>query len=128
MRFWLMAAVVLVSISVSSLAQQDNTFKVKRSAPEKPSRMASVPIGKTATASDANSRDLQALERQSAKASMPPLPAGRTTPGKASALKPVKDQRNPPINLGGTGSRKSAGLPKPSANSLAGRVKQKGAH
>jgi hypothetical protein len=121
-----MGAVLLVGISVSSLAQQD-TFKVKRSAPEKPSRMASVPIGKTA--SDANSRDLQALERQSAKASMPPRSAGKMTPGTASALKPVKDQPNPPINLRGTGSsRKSAGLPSHSANSLAGRLKQKGAH
>jgi hypothetical protein len=133
MRFWLVVTVVVVGISVSGLAQQDTTYKVKRSAPEKPPRTASVSIGKTAvhaaTASDANSKDLQALERQSAKASMPPRSAGRTTPGTVSALKPVKDQPNPPINLRGTGSRrKSAGLPSQSVNSLAGRVKQKGAH
>jgi len=131
MRFWLVVTVVVAGISVSGLAQQDTTYKVKPSAPEKPPRPASVPIGKTAvhtaTASDANSRDLQALERRSAKVSMPPRSAGKTT-GTASALKPVKDQPNPAINLRGGSSRKSAGLPSQSTNSLAGRLKQKGAH
>jgi hypothetical protein len=133
MRFWLAAAVVLVGISVSVVAQQDNTFKVKPSAPEKPPRTATVPIGKTAvhpaTASDANSKDLQALERQSAKASMPPRSAGKTTPGTASALKPVKDQPIPPINFRGNGgSRKTAGTTRQDPNPYAGRVKQKGPH
>jgi hypothetical protein len=128
-----MGAVLLLGISVSGLAQQDNTFKVKHYAPEKAPRTASVPIGKTAvhtaTASDANSKDLQALERQSAKASMLPRSAGKTTPGTASALKPIKDPHNPPINFHGTGSsRKNAGTTKQDSNPYAGRLKQKGPH
>ncbi|MGD0414447.1 MAG: hypothetical protein ABSA80_03740 [Terriglobales bacterium] len=131
MRFWLTTAVLVVGISVSSLAQQDNTFKPKHYAPEKPPRTTSVPVGNTtvhtATASDANSKDLQALERESAKASIPPRSAGKTTPGTASALKPVKDPHNPPINFRGTGSsRKNA--TKQDSNPYAGRLKQKGAH
>jgi hypothetical protein len=129
MRFSLAVAVVLVGISVGGLAQQNNTFKVKRSAPEK--ALKSAPIGKTAgpaTGTAANSKELQTLEHQTAKASAPSRSAGKRTPGTASALKPVKDKPNPPINFGGTGGGKSAGSTKQGSNPYAGRLKQKGAH
>jgi hypothetical protein len=128
-----MVAVALTGISVSGLAQQDNTFRVKPSAPEKTPKTASVPIGKTAahpaTASDANSRDLKALERQTAKASVPPRSAEKRTPAAASTLKPVKDKPNPPIDFRSTGGgRKSTGLINQGANPYEGRLRQKGAH
>ena len=124
MRFSLAVAVVLVGISVSGLAQQNNTFKVKHSAPEKAPK-ASVPIGKTTgptTASAANAKNLQALEHQTAKTTAPSQSAGKKT---APALKPVKDKPNPPINFGGTGGGKSAGTTNPGSNSRKGRVRQK---
>jgi hypothetical protein len=131
MRFSLAVAVVLAGISVSGVAQQNNTFKVKPSAHEKAPRKASVPIGRTAAnpskASDANAKDLQALERQTAKSSAPSRSAGKRAPGTASALKPVKDKPNPPIKFGGTGG-KSVGSAKSGSNPYAGRLKQKGTH
>lgn len=122
MRFSLAVAVVVVGISVSGLAQENNTFKVKRAAPEKAAKPISAPIGKTASP---NSKDLQDLERQTAKASAPPRSAGQRT---APALKPVKDKPNPPINFGGTGGGKSAGSTKQSSNPYAGRLKEKSPH
>ena len=73
MRFSLAVAVVLAGISVSGLAQQNNTIKVKPAAPEKPPR-STVPVGKTtgaASSSSANSKDLQTLERQTARSAGP---------------------------------------------------------
>ena len=121
MRFSLAVTVVLVGISVSGLAQQDNTFKVKHSAPEKASKP-SAPVGKTAgtTASAANAKNLQALEHQTARTTAPS--AGKKT---APALKPVKDKPNPPINFGGTGGGKSAGTTNPGSKSNRTRVRQK---
>jgi len=130
MKLRWMVAVVLAGISVSGLAQQNNTFRVKRSAPEKPPK-STAPIVKTANpakASSANSRELQALEHQTAKSSAPPRSAGKRAPGTAPALKPVKDKPNPPINFGGTGGGKGTGYTKRGSNSFAGRLKQKGAH
>jgi len=131
MRFSLAVAVVLAGISVNGVAQQNKTFKVKPSAHEQASRKVSAPIGRTAAnpakASDANAKDLQALERQTAKSSAPSRSAGRRAPGTASALKPVKDKPNPPMNFGGTGG-KSTGSAKSGSNPYAGRLKQKGTH
>jgi hypothetical protein len=131
MKFWLAVAVVLVGISVSGLAQQNNTFRVKHSAPEKATKK-SAPIGKTAaspaTASAANAKNLQALEHQTARSSAPSRSAGKRTPGTASALKPVKDKPNPPINFGRTGGGKSAGMANQGANPYKGRLRQKHAH
>jgi hypothetical protein len=125
-----MIAVVVVGISVSGLAQQNSAFRVKHSAPEKPPK-STVPIGKTAAsakASTANSRELQALEHQTAKSSVPPRSAGKRAPGTAPALKSVKDKPNPPINFGGTGGGKSAGSTRRGSDPYAGRLKQKRAH
>lgn len=124
MRFSLAVAIVLAGISVSGLAQE--TFKVKRSAPEKAPRK-SAPIGKTATpvASNGTSKELQALERQTAKTSASSRSVGKKTPGTGSGLKPVKDKSNPPINFGGTGGGKGGGTSNQGSNPYKGRLKQK---
>ena len=130
MRFSLAVAVVLVGISVNVLAQQNDTFKVKRSAPEKAAKK-NAPITNTgahpATASAATSKDLQNLEHQTAK-SVAPSRSAPKTPGTASTLKPIKDKPTPPINFGGSGGRKTAGTSTQSANPYKGRLKQKNSH
>jgi hypothetical protein len=129
MRFSLAVAVVLVGISVSGLAQQNETFKVKRPAPEKAPKK-SAPIGTTAgpaTASGANSKQLQSLERQSARG-YASRSAKKGTPGASAALKPIKDKPNPPINFGGTGGGKNAGMTNQGPNPYKGRLRQKRSH
>jgi hypothetical protein len=123
MRFSLAVAVVVAGISVSGLAQQ--TFKVKRSAPEKAARK-SAPVGKTASpvASNSSSKELQTLERQTAKTSASSRSAGKRA-GTGSALKPVKNKSNPPINFGGTGGGKGGGTSNQGGNPYKGRLKQK---
>jgi hypothetical protein len=123
MRFSLAVAVVLAGISVSGLAQQ--TFKVKPSPPEKAARK-SAPMGKIASpvASNSASKELQTLERQSAKTSASSRTAGKRT-GTASALKPVREKSNPPINFGGTGGGKGGGKSNQGSNPYQGRLKQK---
>jgi len=131
MRSSLAVAIVLVGIGVSGLAQQSNTVKAKRSAPEKAPKK-SAPIGMTATpttASAANARELQSLERQSAaKGSASSGPAKKRTPGTSAGLKPVKDKPNPPINFGGTGGGKNAGMTNQGPNPYKGRLRQKHSH
>jgi len=137
MRFSLAVAVLVAGISVSGVAQQNDPFRVKPSAPEKaPKSNASIAkIASPATASSSTSKDLQNLEHQTAKASAPPRSAGKKTPETAPALALAKDKPNPPINFGGTGGKsaakpaaKTAGMTNQSANPLAGRLKQKHAH
>jgi len=130
MRFSLAVVVVFVGIGVSGLAQQNNTFKVKHSTPEKAPK-ASAPMGKTAgpaTPSSANAKNLQAIERQTAKTTASSGSAGKPSGSagkKPPALKPVKEKPNPPINFSGTGGGKSAGTTNPGSNSHKGRVRQK---
>jgi hypothetical protein len=123
MRFSLAVAVVVASISVSGLAQQ--TFKVKRSPTEKAARK-SAPVGKTTSpvASNSTSKELQTLERQTAKTSASSRSAGKKT-GTGSALKPVRDKSNPPINFGGAGGGKGGGTTNQGSNPYKGRLKQK---
>ncbi|MGP0098892.1 MAG: hypothetical protein ACLPHI_17770 [Terriglobales bacterium] len=127
MRFSLAIAVVLAGLSVSALAQQSNEFKVKPST-EKQKKAAPLPTPKTAgagTAASANSKELQAVEHQSAKTPHSAQATGKKT---GPALKPVKDKPNPPINFNSSGAAKGT----PGANSHSdpykGRVRQKGAH
>jgi hypothetical protein len=123
MRFSLAVTIVLAGISVSGMAQE--TFRVKRSAPEKAARK-SAPVGKTASpvASSGTSKELQALERQTAKTSASSRSVGKKTPGTGSGLKPVRDKSNPPINFGGTGG-KGGGTSIQGSNPYKGRLKQK---
>jgi len=133
MRFSLAVVVVLAGIGVSGLAQQDSTFKVKHSAPEKAPK-ATVPVGKTpgpATASAANARNLQAIEHETGKTTATSGTAGKPSgsAGKKTvpALKPVTEKPNPPIDFSGTGGKKSAGTASPASNPLKGRLRQKDA-
>ena len=128
MRFSLAVAVMLAGITMSGMAQQSKAFKVKHSAPEKAPKK-SAPVGttaSTATASAANSRELQSVEHQSAKVA-PTRPGKKSAPG-TSALKPVKDKPNAPINFGGTGGGKNGGLTNQGANPYKGRLRQKRTH
>lgn len=129
MRFPLAVAVVLVSFSLSGWAQQKNQFKVKPSAPEKTSKKSSVPLAKTTTGpaatSSANSKDLNALEHQTAKTLKPSQSAAKKTP----PVKMEKDKANPPINVaGGRGGGKGSGTVTQSANPYKGRLRQKHSH
>ncbi len=130
MRFSWAVVVALVGISVSGLAQQNTTFKVKPSATEKAPK-STAPIGKAGSAragATANSKDLQALERQTAKTSAPSRSAGKRTPGTAPALKPIKDKPNPPINFNGAHRGKGAASNKQGSNPYSGWLREKGAH
>jgi hypothetical protein len=128
MRFSLAVAVVVAGISVSGVAQQNSTFKVKHSAPEKAPK-SSAPIAKAstpATASATESKDLKNLEQQTAKTA-----ASHPSGGKAPALKLAKDKPNPPINFGGgggNGAAKTSTATNQSASPLAGRLKKKPEH
>lgn len=122
MRLPLVAAVLLVGISATGVAQQK--FRVKHTPPDKAAKKSGSPIGKSAggTSASANSKDLQALEHQTAKSSAPRT-AGKKSAG-AAAIKPIKDKPNPPINLGGGGGA-SGGGGRAGGNPYKGRLKQK---
>jgi hypothetical protein len=125
-RYSLAAALLPVVLSVIGMAQQTTTFKVKHSTVEKAPKKEPIVLGKTKgpeTASAANSKDLQTIEREKVTAS-----SSRSAVNKTPALKSVKDKPNPPINFTGTGGTKSAGLNRQNANPYAGRLKQKYSH
>ena len=123
MRFSLAVAVVLAGISVSGVAQQNNTFKVRPVHPEKaPKKAAPIDNGGSSKAgASATSKSLRSLEHQTAKAAGP----SRSAPKKSPALKPVKEKANPPINFGAKGG-KGMGMTNQGSNSYQGRLKQKG--
>jgi len=128
MRFWLLLA-VLVGLSTIGVAQQNNTYRVKRSTPDKAARR-SAPVGKTAgptMGSTSTAKDLQNIERQTAKTSAPARTAGKKAAGTGAALKPAKDKPNPPINFNGGGGKKAGTTSQP-ANPLKGRLKEKHSH
>ncbi len=122
MRLSLVVTVLLVGISATGVAEQQK-FKVKHTPPAKTKKV-TVPAPKSSvgTSGGASSKDLQALEHQTAKSSMPRT-AGKKSPG-AAAIKPIKDKSNPPINLGGGGGA-SGGSGGRAGNPYKGRLKQK---
>jgi hypothetical protein len=116
-------AIAVLTIGMSALAQQSGTYRVKPTPEDKPKKPA--PIGKvgsgTSTASASNAKDLNAVEHQTAK-STPAKSGGK----KQTALRPVKDKPNPPINFGGSGGKTQQGhqVSDPSK----GRLRQKHSH
>lgn len=125
MRFSWAVAGVLVGMSVSGWAQQNNQFKVKATH-EKPAKQ-SAPLTKASSAGNnnatADAKALQNVERQSVKGS------GHAAAGKkAPALKPVKEKPDAPMNFNGTGggANKGAGRGASGSNPYKGRLKQKG--
>jgi hypothetical protein len=126
MRFSLAVTALLMSISVSGMAQQKNQFKVKPSTPEKTRKSAPLPVGKSGggtTASGSNAKDLQAVEHQTARTSGTHAGGKKTAP----AIKPVKERSdsNPPINFN-SGGAKSPGMINQGTNPYKGRLRQKG--
>jgi hypothetical protein len=117
-------AIVLVSVSVSGWAQQNNTLKYKKSPPEKLPKSTATGTLKGPTAASANAKDLQSIENQSTKLPASSKPVAKKTA--APALKPAQDKPNPPINFGGSSGSKQTGLINQGPNPYAGRLKQKG--
>jgi len=123
--------IVLAGLSVSGMAQQSNEFKVKHSSEDKQKKTAALPIPKTAgagSASSSNSKELQALEHQSAKTGNASHAGGNAGKKSGPALKPVKDKPNPPINFNSSGAPKGSGGANGHADPNKGRVRQKGKH
>jgi hypothetical protein len=113
------------AMSLGSSAQTtNNTFRVKRSVPEKVPKKTAPISSKSATPPAGASKDLQALEHQTAKTTTPSRSASKKAPGTSSALKPVRDKPNPAINFGGQGG-KSVGMSNQGANPYRGRLRQK---
>jgi hypothetical protein len=121
MRSWLAIGTLLVGISASGLAQQNGSFKIKPSAPEKPAKTAPIgKIGSSNSASDANAKALKNTENQSGKGLASKSPAQ-----KSATLKPVKDKPNPPINFNGASGGKGTGAAHQSSDPYRGRLRQK---
>ena len=123
----LLIALVLLGFCVVGAAQQADTYRVKKSPPDKaPKKIA--PVGKapgSTTASSANAKDLQTIERQSAHTAKPAGSASKRTTG--ATFKPAKDKPNPPIDFSGT-SAKNPGLTNQGSNPYRGRLRQKHSH
>jgi len=128
MRIWMAAvAVAVASMSISGWAQQNGHLRVKHSAPERVAKKNSAPIAiKSGNAGNANAKDLQALEHQTAKSSGPRT-ASNQRAAKIAPLKQTKEKSNPPINLG-SGGGGGGSLSRTSSNPYKGRLKQKYAH
>jgi hypothetical protein len=125
-----MAALLLAgsvfAIGVSSSAQTTKTtFKVKHSAAEKAPRSAPISAkpANVAGRSGGASKDLQSIERQTAKTAAPSR-SKKTAAGKSS-LKPIKDKPGPGINVGRHSGGKSVGMSKRSSNPYSGRLREK---
>jgi hypothetical protein len=123
MRFSLAVAVAVVGISMSGLAQQtNNQFRVKHVPADKGIKKSTMPAMKTTgSSSNANSKDLQTLEHQTAKGASAHNAGNR----KAPPLKPVKEKANPPMNFNGGSGGKGTSIARQSANPYKGRLKQK---
>lgn len=123
-----MAVFLVVGVSLTGWAQQTGTFRVKRSPPTHKAPKVSAPMAKPAATTNSSAKDLQNVERQSVKSTVPSKTAGKKSAGMASAPKLTKDKPNPPINFNGNGSGKSVGAVNQGANPYKGRLRQKHAH
>jgi hypothetical protein len=128
MKTSLFAVSLILAMSLAATAQQRKPYKIKNSESQKPARSRVVaPAGPAANSSATTSKQLQLLEQQSVKSAKP---VAAKNPPKSSAsvkpaLKPTKEQHNPPINFGGTASQGPRHNTAP-ANPYAGRLKKKG--
>ena len=126
MKFSSVLAVILVGFSVSGLAQQNGTFKLKPTPAEKEKKAAPINL-KTpgaATPDGANAKDLRTLEHET-KVSASSRSQGKKT---GPSLKPIKDKPNPPINFGGNGGGKSQAQSHQVPDASKGRVREKHSH
>lgn len=128
MKFSVAVAAVVVAGSLCGIAQQ-NKYKVKSTPTDKaPKSTVTVPPRQTAPAgSGSAAKDLQNLERQTAKSSNPHATTTKKTVS-TTPIKPIKDKPNPPINFSGNGGSKQAGTVSQPADPLKGRLKEKRSH
>jgi len=125
MRFSLAVVVVAAGVCLSASAQQ---YKVKHSNSEKAPKKAVSPT-KSATSGSAtavNSKDLEALEQQTARTSAPRATGKQMS--RTKVMKATKDKANPPIKLSGSGSKRVGESGRQSSNPYKGRLKQKHGH
>jgi hypothetical protein len=122
MKSSLSIGIVLVLISAGASAQ-NKSYKVKSSTTEKaPKSTVAVPEKMSGTGNSA-AKNLQSIERESAK-SVAPSTAKKT--GTASTVKPIKEESNPPINFTGKSQAKQGGMINQGPNPYKGRLKEKG--
>ena len=125
MKISILAVSLVLAMSIAAAGQQSNTYKVKKSASEKPvsSGVVAAPVP-TANSSSSTARELQVLEQQAVKSSGSSAAATKKTSNAAPPVQLMKDQHNPPINFAGNISPGSGQTTAPS-NPYAGRLKQK---
>jgi hypothetical protein len=131
MRYRFMLAAAIVGVGLSGAAQQpakplkvkpSSEFKVKDQSNEGKHAGSSAPVVRAR--GSASPRDLQGIERESAKGSA--SRSSKRVP--AALLKPEKDRPNPKIDFKGSSGVKNAGLTNKGSNPYKGRLKQKGSH
>jgi len=123
----LAVAVVVAGLCFSGIAQEKSPFKVKHSPSDKPAKKSAAPMPKIAsagTSASTNAKDLQTLERQSSR-NPSAHQAGAKVP-KTAAVKPLKESKSTPIQVGGTA--KGGSQIRQPANPYKGRLKQKYSH
>jgi hypothetical protein len=123
MRFSIAVMVVLVGMCGIGVAQKSSEIKSsdRKSSVTKPPKSTAAPSGKVGGGATSSSKELQNVERQSAKT------GARSHAQKAPkpvAIKTDKSESNPPMKFGGKGS--SIGTTKQASNPYKGRLKQKG--
>lgn len=126
MRFLLAVTAVLAGMTVIGTAQDLRPHQVRPTDVDNPPKSTPAPAVKGAGAANATatSKALRDIERETPKG-IGSAHTGKKAP-RAVALKPDKDKRNPPINLGGKGHAGGVGAAN-QTDSLKGRLKQKGA-
>ncbi len=139
MRYWLTVAAMVAGVTLSGVAQNGNAqkahpFKVKPSNVDAKVKIPKSGKGKGAGAApgkmpgsstaSSNAKDLQNVERETAKATVASHSSKRTS---GAVLKPAKDKPNPKISFNG-GAGKGGGMTRQSSNPYKGRLKQKGSH
>jgi hypothetical protein len=125
MKISVLAVSLVLAMSIAATAQQSNTYKVKKSTPEKPASSGVVAVpAPSANSSASTARELQVLEQQTVKSSGASAAATKKPSNAAPPVQLIKDQHNPPINFAGNISPGSGQTTAPS-NPYAGRLKQK---
>ncbi|MGA9353099.1 MAG: hypothetical protein WBV46_05370 [Terriglobales bacterium] len=123
MRFLSAVMVVTVALSVFGAAQVKSSGGHSAGAAKSGPKSTAAPKTTGAGAANAQSKDLQRIERETTKG------AGNGQPKKTHAptvLKADKSNNNPTINFNGKGGGGGSGIGSRNGGSLKGRLKQKG--
>lgn len=127
MKLSLLTAVAVVGVITSTgVSAQNTTFKVKSATTEKaPRSTVAVPEKMPGTGTSAG-KSLESIERESAKSIAPSQSSAGKKTGTASAVRPIKEESNPPINFTGKSQAKQGGMINQGPNPYKGRLKEKG--